>query len=56
VKFSLKEFERVYKVLGVKFDTAYGESFFEDKMAAVIEDVKKVGIGIVASCLLFLSS
>lgn len=44
VKFSLKEFERVYKVLGIKFDTAYGESFFEDKMAAVIEDVKKAGI------------
>ncbi len=44
VKLSLKEFERVYKVLGVKFNTAYGESFFEDKMAEVIEDVKKVGI------------
>jgi arginyl-tRNA synthetase len=44
VKLSLKEFERIYKVLGVKFDTAYGESFFEDKMAAVIEDVKKAGI------------
>jgi arginyl-tRNA synthetase len=44
VKLSMKEFERVYKVLGVKFNTAYGKSFFEDKMAEVIEDVKKAGI------------
>lgn len=44
IKLSMKEFERIYKVLDVKFDTAYGESFFEDKMAAVIADVKKAGI------------
>jgi arginyl-tRNA synthetase len=44
VDLSMKEFERIYKVLGVKFDTAFGESFFEDKMADVIKDVKKVGI------------
>ena len=44
VKISMKEFEKTYKRLGVKFDTAYGESFFEDKMASVIEDVKKLGI------------
>ncbi len=44
VKLSMKEFEKIYKRLGVKFDTAYGESFFEDKMKDVIEDVKKLGI------------
>lgn len=44
IKLSMKEFERIYAVLGVSFDTNYGESFFEDKMAEVIEDVKKVGI------------
>ena len=44
VRLSLKEFERIYKVLGVKFDTSYGESFYEDKMADVIKDVKKAGI------------
>lgn len=44
VKLSMKEFEKIYKRLGVKFDTAYGESFFEDKMKEVIEDVKKIGI------------
>lgn len=44
VKLSMKEFEKIYKRLGVKFDTAYGESFFDDKMKDVIEDVKKLGI------------
>lgn len=44
VKLSMKEFEKIYKRLGVKFDTAYGESFFEDKMKEVVEDVKKLGI------------
>jgi len=44
VKLSMKEFEKLYKRLGVKFDTAYGESFFEDKMGAVLDDVKKIGI------------
>ncbi len=44
IKLSMREFERIYKVLDVKFDTSYGESFFEDKMAAVIDDVKKAGI------------
>ena len=44
VELSMKEFEKIYKRLGVKFDTAYGESFFEDKMKEVIEDVKKIGI------------
>ncbi len=44
VKLSMKEFEKIYKRLGIKFDTAYGESFFEDKMKEVIEDVKKLGI------------
>ena len=44
VKLSVKEFEKIYKRLGVKFDTSYGESFFEDKMKDVIDDVKKLGI------------
>lgn len=44
VTLSMKEFERIYQVLDVKFDTAHGESFFEDKMADVIVDVKKSGI------------
>ncbi|WMJ80831.1 arginine--tRNA ligase [Clostridium sp. MB40-C1] len=37
---SLKEFEKVYDVLGVKFDSYAGESFYNDKMDAVIEEIK----------------
>ena len=44
IKLSMKEFEKIYKRLGIKFDTEYGESFFEDKMNDVINDVKKAGI------------
>ena len=43
---SKKEFERIYKKLNVTpFDTEHGESFFEDKMSAVIEDVKNKNLG-----------
>ncbi len=44
VALSMKEFDRIYKVLDVKFDTVLGESFYEDKMADVIVDVKKKNI------------
>lgn len=37
---SLKEFERVYETLGVKFDYYLGESFYNDKMDAVVEELK----------------
>ena len=41
---SLKEFERIYKILGVKIDEAYGESFYEDKMQDVISEVRVKGL------------
>lgn len=41
VKVSMEEFNRIYKLLGVKFDYCYGESFYQDKMASVIEEAKK---------------
>ena len=41
---SLKEFERIYGLLGVKIDYAYGESFYLDKMSAVIEEIRKKGL------------
>jgi len=44
VKISLQEFERVYQLLGVKIDYAYGESFYQDKMEAVLADARKKGI------------
>jgi len=43
VRISLKEFNRVYKILGVKIDYALGESFYGDKMEEVIEDARKKG-------------
>ncbi len=44
IDISLKEFNRIYKLLGVKIDYAYGESFYLDKMAEVLEDCRKKGI------------
>jgi arginyl-tRNA synthetase len=41
VKISLKEFERIYKLLGVKFNFALGESFYEPMTKEVIEELKK---------------
>lgn len=37
---SLQEFDKVYDVLGVKFDSYAGESFYNDKMDAVIEEIE----------------
>lgn len=37
---SIKEFERVYDMLGVKFDAYTGESFYNDKMDAVVQELK----------------
>jgi len=46
IEMSKKEFDRIYKKLNVSdFDTEYGESFYEDKMQSVIEDVKEKGLG-----------
>lgn len=41
VDVSLKEFNRIYELLGVKIDYAYGESFYQDKMEVVLEDAKR---------------
>jgi arginyl-tRNA synthetase len=41
VKISLKEFERIYELLGVKFDFALGESFYEPMTKEVIEELKE---------------
>lgn len=37
---SLKEFQSVYDLLGVKFDSYAGESFYNDKMDIVVEEIK----------------
>ena len=41
---SLKEFNKVYNLLNIKFDSYAGESFYSDKMAAVIEEMESKGI------------
>lgn len=38
---SLKEFNRVYKMLGIEFDSYAGESFYSDKMDKVIQQLKE---------------
>ena len=43
-KISLEEFERIYKRLGVSFENMHGESFYEDKMPATIEEVRVKGL------------
>ncbi|SHK50022.1 arginine--tRNA ligase [Paramaledivibacter caminithermalis] len=38
---SLMEFNRVYDMLGIKFDSFAGESFYSDKMPAVLEEMRE---------------
>lgn len=37
---SMKEFNRVYKMLGIEFDEVDGESFYSDKMQRFIDELK----------------
>lgn len=41
---SLKEFRRVYDMLGVKFDSYNGEAFYSDKMDEVVEILRSKGL------------
>ncbi len=38
---SLMEFNRVYDMLGIKFDSYAGESFYSDKMPGVLEEMRE---------------
>lgn len=38
---SLVEFERVYKLLGISFDSYIGESFYREKVPALVEELKE---------------
>ncbi|MBP8590944.1 arginine--tRNA ligase [Candidatus Shapirobacteria bacterium] len=44
VDVSTREFDRIYKMLGVSFDVSLGESFYQDKMKTVISDAQKKGL------------
>ena len=41
---SLKEFTRVYKMLGIEFDSYAGESFYSDKMPRILDELKEKGL------------
>ena len=41
---SLREFNRVYDMLGITFDSYNGESFYSDKMPAVVQELKDKGL------------
>ncbi len=44
VDISMREFQRVYDMLDITFDACTGESFYNDKMPAVVEEIKSKGI------------
>ena len=44
VDLSLKEFERVYQLLGIHYDIQRGESFYNDRLPGVVEILLKTGI------------
>ena len=43
-KITLTEIDKIYKLLGVTFDSYAGESFYNDKMAPVVEELKEKGL------------
>ena len=42
--YSLEEFKRVYDMLGIDFDSYTGESFFSDKMPAIVDEMRDKGL------------
>jgi len=56
VELSMKEFERAYQLLDIHYDIQRGESFYNDRLAAVVERLLKSGIAEVsegAVCVFF---
>lgn len=41
IEISLAEYEKTYKQLGIEFDSYNGESFYSDKMPAIVEELKE---------------
>lgn len=41
---SLREYNRIYQILGCKFDSYNGEAFYSDKMDEVVETLDKKGV------------
>lgn len=43
-EYSQEEFDRIYKMLGIEFEHQTGESFYNDMMPSVIEDLREKGL------------
>ncbi|TCP58251.1 arginyl-tRNA synthetase [Tumebacillus sp. BK434] len=41
---SLKEFNKTYELMGIKFDSLHGEAFYNDKMDRVIRELEEKGL------------
>jgi len=41
---SLAEFERIYAILGIRFDSYAGESFYNDKITSTIDVLERAGL------------
>ena len=44
VRLSMGEFERAYQALGIRYDIQRGESFYNDRLAAVVERLSNSGL------------
>ena len=44
IEISMVEYERLYELLGVSFDSYKGESFYRDKVPALIEELNEKGL------------
>jgi arginyl-tRNA synthetase len=44
IEISYRQFDKIYDLLGVKFDSLAGESFYNDKMAATVQDLEDKGL------------
>ena len=44
IDISISEFERIYRLLDVHFDTYRGESYYNDTMPGVVDDLLKAGL------------
>ncbi len=44
---SLREYMKTYELLGVEFDSYNGESFYNDKMDAIVDELKEKGLLVV---------
>ena len=47
IDISLREYEKTYRQLGITFDSYAGESFYTDKMPAVVEELKQKDIMVI---------